>query len=312
MDFIEKLPESNGYNSILVVVDRLTKQGIFIPCTVNITSPELAILFVQHVFSKHGVPSHVTSDRGPEFVSLFFRSLGKALNMELHFTSGYHPEGDGQTERLNQTLEQYLRVYCNFQQDDWSELLPLAEFAYNNAPNAMTGLSPFYANKGYHPSININPDLDEVNNRAKDFVVNLEELHQQLRDEILNAQDRNERLANSGRIPAPDFQIGDEAMVKAKFFRTHRPSPKLSERYYGPFKIIGKTGKLNYVLKLPDELRGVHPVFHVCMLEPVFRHDFPGRDEPPPVPIEVDAELEYEVDQILDTKIDKRFKHSPL
>jgi len=101
-------------------------------------------------------------------------------------------------------------------------------------------------------------------------------------------------------------------MVKAKFFRTHCLSPKLSECYYGPFKIIGKTGKLNYVLKLPDELRGVHPVFHICMLEPVFHHDFPGRDEPPPVPIKVDAELEYEVNQILDTKIDKLFKHSPL
>ena len=95
MDFIEKLPMSNGSNTILVIIDHLTKQSIFIPTVDTITSPMLAKLFVLHVFSKHGVPSHITSDRGMEFVSAFFRSLGKVLDMKLHFTSGYHPEGDG-------------------------------------------------------------------------------------------------------------------------------------------------------------------------------------------------------------------------
>ena len=108
MDLIEKLPPSSGYDTILVIVDRLTKQSLFIPTVDTITPPMLAQLFVLHVFSKHGVPSHVTSDRGSEFVSLFFRTLGKALDMKLHFTSSYHPKGDGQTEQMNQTLEQYL------------------------------------------------------------------------------------------------------------------------------------------------------------------------------------------------------------
>ena len=121
------------------MVDRLSKQAIFIPTHDTITSPELTKLFLLHMFSKHGVPAHVTSDRGTEFVSHFFRSLWKALDMRLHFTSGYHPEGDGQTERSNQTLEQYLRIYCNYQQDNWADLLPLAEFAYNNTPSATTG-----------------------------------------------------------------------------------------------------------------------------------------------------------------------------
>src|SRR6202030_4406462 len=111
------------------------KQAIFIATHDTITSTQLAELFVMHVFSKHGVLSHVTSDRGPEFVSHFFRSLGKALDMKLHFSSRYHPEADGQTERTNQTLEQYLQAYCNYQQDNWSDLLPLAEFAYNNTPS---------------------------------------------------------------------------------------------------------------------------------------------------------------------------------
>jgi IS30 family transposase len=132
MDFIEQLSPSLGFTAILVVIDRLSKQAIVIPTYDTITSMQLAQLFVLHVFSKHGVPSHVTSD-GMEFISHFFRSLGKALNMKLHFTLGYHPEGDGQTERMNQTLEQYVCMYGNYQQDDWSELIPLAEIAYNNA-----------------------------------------------------------------------------------------------------------------------------------------------------------------------------------
>ena len=135
MDFIKKLPSSSRFDTILVIVNRLTKQVIFIPAHDTIISMDLACLFVLHVFSKH---SHVTSDRGSKFMLNFFWSLGTALNMQLHFTSGYHPEGDGQTEHMNQTLKQYLCVYCNYQQDNWSELLPLVEFAYNNAPSATT------------------------------------------------------------------------------------------------------------------------------------------------------------------------------
>ena len=160
MDFIKKLPSSSGFDTILVIVDWLTKQAIFIPAHDTITSADLAHLFVLHVFSKHGIPSHVTSNRGLEFVSNFFRSLDTALNMRLHFTSSYHPEGDGQTECTNQTLKQYLHVYCNYQQDNWSELLPLVEFAYNNAPNATTSVSPFFANKGYHLNITVHSKRD--------------------------------------------------------------------------------------------------------------------------------------------------------
>ena len=120
MDFIEQLPPLEGYTDILVVVDRLTKQAIFTPTVQTIDARGLAELFIRNVFAKHRVPTHVTSDRGSEFVSRFFRSLAMALDMRLHFTSGYHPEANGQTERTNQTLEHYLRTYCNYQQSDWT------------------------------------------------------------------------------------------------------------------------------------------------------------------------------------------------
>ena len=188
MDFIKKLLSSSGFDTILIIVNQLTKQVIFIPAHDTITSMDLAHLFVLHMFSKHSVPSHVTSDRGLEFVSNFFRSLGTALDMQLHFTSGYHPEDDRQTKRINQTLEQYLYVYCNYQQDNWSELLPLMEFAYNNALSATTGVSSFFTNKEYHPNITVHPKCNITSSRAHDFAINLNDLQSTLKAEISMAQ----------------------------------------------------------------------------------------------------------------------------
>jgi len=157
MDFIKKLLSFSRFDTILVIVDWLTKHMVFIPAHNTITSTDLAYLFVLHVFSKYSVPSHIISNRGSEFVSNFFQSLGIALDMWLHFTSSYHSEGDGQTECMNQTLEQYLHVYCNYQQDNWFKLLPLTEFAYNNALSSTTCVSLFFANKGYHLNITVHP-----------------------------------------------------------------------------------------------------------------------------------------------------------
>ena len=116
--------------------------------------------------------------------------------MWLHFTSGYHPEGDGQTKRMNQTLEQYLRIYCNYQQDNWFKLLSLVEFAYNNAPSATTGVSPFFANKGYHLNITVHPECNIASSRACDFAVDLDELQSTLKAEISTAQQRYQKSAN--------------------------------------------------------------------------------------------------------------------
>ena len=238
MDFIEKLPFSSGFDTILVIVDRLSKQAIFIPTQDTITSAELACLFVIHVFSKHGVPSHVTSDCGSEFVSHFFCSLGTALDMRLHFTSGYHLETNGQAEQTNQTLEQYLRIYCNYQQDNWSKLLLLAEFAYNNAPSATTGVSPFFANKGYHPNLSVYPEQDIASSHACDFVLNLDKLQDMLKEEIAKAQRQYQLSANSRRQQPLDFQVGQLVFVRSQYFWMTHPSKKLSEKYLGPYEII--------------------------------------------------------------------------
>jgi len=306
MDFIEKLPSSSGFDTILVIVDRLSKQAIFIPTHDTITSAELARLFVTHVFSKHRVPSHVTSNRGSEFVSHFFRSLGTALDMRLHFTSGYHPEANGQAERTNQTLEQYLRIYCNYQQDNWLELLSLAEFAYNNAPSAITGVSPFFANKGYHPNLSVYPERDIASSRARDFVVDLDELQSTLKEEIAKAQRHYQPSADSRRQQPLDFQIGQSVFVRSQYFRMTRPSKKLSERYLGPYEIIAQPSPQSFTLYLPETMRAVHPVFHVSMLEPATPNTFQQRSKPLPAPVIIDGEPEYEISKIVNSKIDRR------
>ena len=220
MDFIEQLPESRGFTSILIVVDRLSKQGIFIPMHDTITLLDLAKLFVMHVFSKHGVPSHVTSDWGLEFISHFFQSLGKALDMKLHFSSGYHPKADRQTERTNQTLEQYLQVYCNYQQDNWSDLLLLMEFAYNNAPSVTTGITLFFVNKGFHLNLSVSVSGTFSSAQAKDFTVDLYKLHQELRVHIAAAQEQTQKYADRKRLLAPEIHPGQCVFVCTEYFQT--------------------------------------------------------------------------------------------
>ena len=231
MDFIEQLPPSGGYTDILVVVDQLTKQALFIPTVRSLDATMLAELFIKHVFSKHGIPSHVTSSQGTEFVSKFFRSLANALEMRLHFTSGYHLEADGQTECTNQTLEQFLRIYCNYQQLDWSRLLPLAKFIYNNTPSSTTGVSPFYANKGYHPKMQLQVENNAQVTEAGSFVADLRLVHDNLRKAIENTQRHYQVPADKRRSPAPKIEVGDRVFILAKFIKSTRPTKKLLERY---------------------------------------------------------------------------------
>ena len=252
------------------------------------------------------VPEHVTSNRGLEFISCFFHSLGKALDMNLHFTSGYHPEGDGQTEWTNQTLEQYLCIFCNYQQDNWYTLLLLVEFTYNNAPSATTGISPFFANKGYHPNLTIHLECNLASSRAEDLVVNLDKLHQELKTTISKAQHHYQGHADACRMPALDFIVGQQAFFKAKFFCMTQPSKKLSKKFLGPFKILAKAGTHSYTLRLQDTICSVHPIFHVSMLEPATPNKIPNHVQSLPPPVEVQGELEYEISEVLDSKIDNQ------
>ena len=195
-------------------------------------------------------------------------------------------------------------MYCNYQQDNWSDLLPLAKFAYNNAPSTMTSVSPFFANKGYHPNITVHPKHDLLLAQAREYAVNLESLHQYLREEMAAAQKSYQGPTDARRLPAPDFKVGDQVYVKAKYFRSTQPSKKLSEKNLGPYPIIAQVGTLSFTIHLPNSMHAVHPIFHVSQLEPTMPNIIPNRSQPPPPPVEVDGEPEYEITEILDSKLD--------
>jgi transposase InsO family protein len=148
---IVQLPESNGYDSILVTVDCFSKMIRLAPTTTKVTSIGIATLCCDHVWRSHGMPIEILSDWGSLFASAVMWELNKLLGISTHLTTAYHPQTDGQTERINQEIEQYLCIFCNYQQNDWSNWLPLAEFAYNNLQSLATHETPFFLNYGRHP-----------------------------------------------------------------------------------------------------------------------------------------------------------------
>ncbi len=171
-------------------------------------------------------------------------------------------------EHANQVLEQYLQGYTNYQQDNWVTLLPMAEFAYNNATNTTTGVSPFFANKGYHPEITLDLQAETSSAEAQTFMADLECIQAELKENITQAQERYRKNVDKHRAEVPELNIGNQAYVKAKFFRTRRPSKKLSEKNLGPYDVIGKPGTHSVTLRLPHQFCSVHPVFHMSQLEP--------------------------------------------
>ena len=201
-----------------------------------------------------------------------------------------------------------MTVYCNYQQSNWSDLLPIAEFAYNNTPNAMTGLSPFYTNKGYHPNLYVHPKWDIASTWAWDYRVNIDQLHWQLRSHISDAQKQYSTSANKHQTLPPDFKISDKVFVKSDNIRTTWPSKKLAEKFLGPFEILAQVGSVSFTLCLPNPMHGIHPIFHVSMLEPSAPNEFLNWTETPPLPVIINRETEFEISEILDSKIDKRCK----
>jgi transposase InsO family protein len=304
MDFVTGLPWSDGFDAIYVVVDRLTKMRHFVPCRQTTSAQDLADLFLQGIFRLHGLPKSIVSDRGPQFVAAFWKRMCERLGIERKLSTAYHPETDGQTERVNAVMEQYLRSYVNYQQDDWNQWLALAEFATNNHVSEITNVSPFFANYGFDPRLELDnekppqgqPDID-----AQGMVQTMDDIFDHLRTEMARAQLVQAEYADQRRNPAPSFKEGDSVWLNTRNIRTRRPSRKLDHRKIGPFKVLEKIGSHAYRLELPETVR-IHNVFHVSLLSLANEDPYPGQHLPPPPPIEIDGEEEYEVDEILDSK----------
>lgn len=300
-DFITGLPESEGKDTILVVVDRFSKGIHLIACKEEgLTADVAARLFLDNVWKLHGTPEHTVSDRGVQFNNQFLKRLYELLGIKPSFSTAYHPETDGQTERMNQAVEHFLRVFTSNRQDDWVKLLPMAEFSYNNHANASTGTSPFFLWYGEHPVFEAQEAREEFVPAAEELSRLIKEAGDEAKAAIKLSQVQHKEQADKHRKEAPEFEIGEEVWVNRKNMTTHRPSKKLDWKYIGPYKILAKIGKRAYKLDLPRGIN-IHPVFHVNLLEKKTADNF-DRDPVPVPPITIDGEEEWEVDKILNSR----------
>jgi len=277
--------------------------GHFVACQDTMNPEDLADHFLWQVIRPHGLPSSIVSDRGSLFTSDFWKRVTEALGISCNLSTAFHPQTDGQMERANATLEQYLRAYCNCQQDDWKRLLPIAEFCYNNTQTGTTRITPFFANYGYHPRFL--PDLGTRNDEppeVSEYVEVLRRLHEELRAEIKEAQISQAEQANKARHPDPVLNPGNKIWLRRKHIRTTRPSNKLDHKQIGLYTILEKVGSRAYKLHLLATVK-IHPVFHISLLEPTASTEpIPGHHQPPPPPVVIQEQQEWEVEKILDSR----------
>ncbi|KAF8701279.1 hypothetical protein RHS03_06547, partial [Rhizoctonia solani] len=295
-DMIVDLPKDGNCDSILVIVDSFTKYGIFVKCSKKLKAPELAELFLEHVWKRHGMPEKTISDRGRVFNNKFLRALYKRLGIDPHFSLAYHPQSDGQTEQVNPSIEHFLRAYSGINQRDWTKWLPMAEFAYNNAVHSSTGKTPFKALYGWEPTLtpsNVPTDVPEADNLAQTMETQWKEVESALR------QSKQQMVAGESGNPT-EFEVGEEVWLDAKNVNLKTLSPKLTEQRLGPFKVSEKISDQAYCLDLPPTMR-IHNVFYVGLLSKVKRDERQTFENRPP-PVTVDGEEEYKVEGITDAK----------
>ena len=195
MDFIGELPESEGYNAILVITDRFTKMQIYIPAKTTWTAEDVADAYILYVFRHYGVPKYITSDRGPQFASAFWNQLNRKLDVLLRLSTAHHPQTDGLSERAVQTLKQYLRIYTHDRQDRWVRWLPLAEFAYNSTVTSTHGYSPFRSLYGFDPqTIHVVDDYQLSSPAAEEWLDRMVTVHNQIHDTLKRINDRRSKL----------------------------------------------------------------------------------------------------------------------
>jgi hypothetical protein len=270
MDFVTKLPRTSaGYDSIWVVVDRLTKSAHFLPIRETYSVAKLAQIYIDEIVRLHGVPIDIISDRDGRFVSRLWNSLQSSLGTRLNLSTAYHPQTDGQSERTIQTLEDLLRACVIDFGGKWDEHLPLIEFSYNNSYHASAKMAPFealYGRKCRSPVCWT--EIGDSQIIGPQIIRETTDMIARIKENLTVSRNRQKCYADKRRKPL-EFQIGDRVLLKVSPWKgvvRFGKKGKLSPRFVGPFKIIERIGPVAYKLELPQELELVHPVFHVSNL----------------------------------------------
>uniref|UniRef100_A0A8C6MC31 Gypsy retrotransposon integrase-like protein 1 n=1 Tax=Nothobranchius furzeri TaxID=105023 RepID=A0A8C6MC31_NOTFU len=298
VDFVCGLPNSHGFNTILTIVDHFSKACHLVPLKSLPSSTVTAQLLVKHVFHLHGIPEEILSDRGPQFISRLWKDFAASLGAQVALTSGYHPQSNGQCERMNQELGSMLRCVCSSHPSTWSSHLPWVEYAYNSHISSATGQSPFEASLGYQPSLF--PQQSPVPSSIPQFFRGARRAWTATKAALDRTARRNKQIADRCRRPAPVYTPGQSVWLSSKDIPLKASSRKLSPRFIGPFKITDVPSLTTVRLDLPSSLR-VYPVFHVSLVKPVVSSSLCPTPPPPPAHL-YKGGLVYSVNRILDSR----------
>ena len=312
MDFITCLPTTRaGYDAILVVVDRLTKMAHFIPCVTKCTGEQVAKMLWDHVFKYHGLPRQIVADRDVRWTSEFWTALGTYMGTQLALSTAFHPQTDGQTERMNRVLEETLRHYVDPTQLDWDDNLAAAEFAINNATSGTTGNTPFFLNTGYHPRTPLS-DLLPSFQPVANYVKNQKEAIVFAKECMDRAQ---QRYATNADVNKTELKlvVGDKVYLETVNLPVKAPgAKKMLPKYIGPFhvlEIINPKAKSPVAFRLDiPEAMGIHPVFHISLLKKYIPRLGPdGQEAPPTIPILKNGVTEWIVLAVLNHRVNRRY-----
>ena len=273
VDLITGLPTTTtGHNAILTVVDRCTKMVHLIKTDEALTTADFTQLIQDHVFAKHGLPIDIIHDRDPRFMGHFFQEVCKFLYLHQSMTSAWHPQSDGQTERMNRTIEQVLRAFTAQFPIEWDKTLSMVEFAMNNSLHSGLKHTPFFLNTGLNSITPIMLEAIKLSEKevvskcpeAKNHLIQRDEAFKQAMDALIKTRDRYKSYADAKRSD-PTYSVGDLVLLSTSNLNKHHLQRKLYPKFVGPFKIISKVNDVAYRLELPATMP-IHNVFHVNLL----------------------------------------------
>jgi len=299
-DFITKLPLAQGYDSILVVVDQLTKMVHFIPTTEKTSTERLAKLFRDNVWKLHRLSESIISDRGPQFTAGLMRELNRMLEIKSKLSTVFHPQTDGQTERVNQELEQYLRMFIDHRQEQWPNWLGTAEFAYNNKTHSSTKVLPFKANYGQDPRMGFEMRRKGKYEGAEKFITKIKEIQEEAKAALGKAQEEMKKYADKKRGEVDDYKVGDLVMLSTKDLKyqmVRRRTEKLMERFVGPYRIKKIISSNAVELELPSTVK----IYSVVNISRIRRYigQVEGQRKEQSALVIIEGEEKWEAERIL-------------